>query len=164
MTHAIPLLWTKKESFPLGGFRDWLESQPDVEVLEPDAYMLIKWRSAEGANMIYFSERGKLRWSDTVFQNWLQPYLAHISVPARPLDPSEVENVLVSGFLDGMEQFRLNQGSEPTAAVWVMVDDQGKYRVGWNCKNSALPGTAVLGMALSAFHSVLASPRSQTGN
>jgi hypothetical protein len=42
-------------------------------------------------------------------------------------------------------------GDAPTGAVWVIFDDEGAYRVGWDSNNSKLPATALNGLAIRAL-------------
>ena len=49
-----------------------------------------------------------------------------------------------------VERFEAS-GDVPTGAVWVVFDDNGAFRTGWSAEQSALPSTAIIGMAIAAL-------------
>lgn len=56
-------------------------------------------------------------------------------------------------FLEGLAQsydgFVELTGEEPTVAAWLLLDDEGRYRTGWDTSDSMTPAGAAL--ALAAF-------------
>ena len=60
------------------------------------------------------------------------------------------DQVLIDAFKAGLQQLRAG-GGEPTAALWVVMGDDGQFRFSWNSEQSALPGGAVVGIAVGAI-------------
>lgn len=52
--------------------------------------------------------------------------------------------------IGSVERFEAG-GDTPTGAVWVVFDDKGAFRSGWSAEQSALPSTAIIGMAIAAL-------------
>lgn len=42
-------------------------------------------------------------------------------------------------------------GAQATAALWVIVDDKGEFRIGWDSRHSNLPASALVGISLGAM-------------
>lgn len=59
------------------------------------------------------------------------------------------KSAMVSDFARGIETFQ--EESPVTGAVWVIFDDTGGWRTGWTAEASALPATAIIGMATRAL-------------
>lgn len=75
--------------------------------------------------------------------------------PIRPdLAPSPVSTQLTESMAQTLKTFEAEGvNGPPTGAVWVVFDNAGGYRVGWDTNNCALPSTAVVGMAMAALMS-----------
>lgn len=62
------------------------------------------------------------------------------------------KSAMVDDFARCIENFQ--EQSPATGGVWVIFDDEGGWRTGWTSEASALPATAILGMAVRALTSV----------
>jgi hypothetical protein len=67
-----------------------------------------------------------------------------------------VRRLLTDAVAQSSEVFEVANGTPPTAVVYVLMDDAGTFRVGWETNSSSLPGAAALGIAVRGL---LSEPR-----
>lgn len=71
--------------------------------------------------------------------------------PLRPdAPPTEIRSHLVNGLADCIQKFEAD-GHTPSAGVWIVMDENGCYRLGWDTRNSVLPPSVSLSVALKAL-------------
>lgn len=44
-----------------------------------------------------------------------------------------------------------DEGRAPSAAFWVICDDAGTYRIGWDAESSSLPASALKGIMIAGL-------------
>lgn len=60
------------------------------------------------------------------------------------------DRALTDAFSAELQKLRAD-GAKPTAALWVVMADDGRFRFGWSAEQSALPPSAVVGIAVAAI-------------